>query len=164
VWALVGSLLGVALLTSLGAAYLWRRHKQQQQRARDAAAAAAAAAAETGDSGGSQGEDKLGALTSTGNKTSLACPGLAEGGWSLSPSASSRDHSGDMQSAFMRARFGLFGSDLVLGDVLGRGGFGKVYKGEAGEGLAAVGVSRKCCGFLQAAGCTCCRFLCFALR
>jgi hypothetical protein len=133
VWAVVGSVLGCLALAGIAATLFFRRRRRQH-------AAQAAEAAAAGDESGR-------GLSKAGSGAELAS--LSMFGSQSYDKHLSGQPSGELHNQIMRTRFGPI-DGVQLGELLGRGAFGRVYKGALPTLLpGAVAV----CWRLLAGGC-----------
>ena len=133
VWAVVGSVLGCLALAGIAATLFFRRRRRQH-------AAEAAEAAAAGDESGR-------GLSKAGSGAELAS--LSMFGSQSYDKHLSGQPSGELHNQIMRTRFGPI-DGVQLGELLGRGAFGRVYKGALPTLLpGAVAV----CWRLLAGGC-----------
>ena len=133
VWAVVGSVAGVAALAAVGGAWWWHRRRRR-------AADAAAAGKLGGDLALTEAGATAGSIDSTG-KDHTGELGLHSTGTMNSAGSGGVRGSGDLQSTLLRTRFGPI-DGVELGELLGRGAFGKVFKGRWRGAIVAVKASR----------------------
>ncbi|PRW55899.1 kinase [Chlorella sorokiniana] len=135
--AVIASVVGCALLALLAVAFLWRRKRRLE------------AQLEAAKSGSLPDEENGGRMSKHGSGADLAFAGGGALG-SYDHTMSSRNSgklsgkpSGElaspMHSQWLRARFGPI-EGLQLGELLGRGAFGKVYRGRWKGAIVAVKV------------------------
>ena len=139
VWAVVGSVAGVVALAAAAAAFVLRRRRRRAQQVLHLPAGRA----DSGDlEKGKLGGSCHGHLSKDGSVAELHSLGSG----ALSSLASSHDKlamsgqaSGEVNRHFMRTRFGPI-DGVQLGELLGRGAFGRVYRGRWKGAVVAVKV------------------------
>lgn len=132
VWAVLGSVLGCAVLAAVGGALLWRRKKRKLMTVHLAAPVSPNGDLEEGQSSGKLGSDSLSKAGSTVELDSLGPHSHDK--MRMQPSGS-----GELHTHFLRTRFGPI-DGVQLGELLGRGAFGRVYRGRWKGAVVAVKV------------------------
>lgn len=134
VWAVVGTVAGLAALAAGAAAFFWRRRRQQQGQA---LGLKPEDCMESGSAKGS--DDRKGLVVSRGGSLQPDQSGSVHGGAGSGGLNGQAHGSAELHTTFMRTRFGVI-DDLQLGEVLGRGAYGRV--GAAAWREAADGAAR----------------------